>query len=386
MGRWRLAKRIPAGVGVPGDRPWTLLVASATFLAFGAAALARYEPLTYLVGDGPYYAATAVSLLHDGDLDLHNQLAGGVVVHGSQIALGAGGQWYPKHPILLAVLGLPLLGLFGMPGLLVFNLVQLAVLAGAMFRLARRFAPAPAAALAVGTLLLGTFMREYAYNLSPDLLAALLATLAALAIMEGRMAAGGLLLGAMVMAKPLLVTFVPAALAFALARGRLRGAARLVLGGLVPAAAFLLLNLALFGSPFVTAYDRNIAVAGGAATLTSHRSMFDNDPLAGAAGQLLDARHGLLATAPALLLALPGALVLLRRRPAEAAWLLGSAAILFTALCAYRDWDKSHYGNRFLMPAVAFAAPAVAVTFAAIGRAARARLPERRVARATTGP
>jgi hypothetical protein len=266
----------------------------------------------------------------------------------------------------------------------VLNLIVLAALAGAMFRLARRFATAPAAALAVGTLLLGTFMRGYAYNLSPDLLAALLATMMALAIMEGRMAAGGLLLGAMVMAKPILVTFVPATLAFALARGRMRGGTRLALGGLVPAAAFLLLNIALFASPFVTAYDRNITVAGGVATVTSHRSMFDNDPLAGAAGQILDARHGLLATAPALLLALPGAFALLRRRPAEAAWLLGSAATLFAALCAYRDWDQSHYGNRFLMPAVAFAAPGVAVTLEAIGRAARARLRVPRFTRAPT--
>jgi hypothetical protein len=114
--------------------------------------------------------------------------------------------------------------------------------------------------------------------------------------------------------------------------------------------------------------------------------MFDNDPLAGAAGQILDARHGLLATAPALLLALPGALVLLRRRPAEAAWLLGSAATLFVALCAYRDWDQSHYGNRYLMPAVAFATPAVAAALETLGRAARARLPLRRVSRAPASP
>lgn len=386
MGRWGLAKRVLAWSGTSGDRPWLLLVVSSTFLGFGLMALVRYEPLTYLVGDGPYYAATAVSLLHDGDLELHNQLAGGVVVHGPQIALGAQGQWYPKHPILIAVLGLPFLALFGLPGLLLFNLVVLAALAGAMFRLARRFAPAPAAALAVGTLLVGTFMRAYAYNLSPDLLATLLATLAALAILEGRMAAAGLLLGAMVLSKPLLLTLVPSSLVFALYRGRLRGALRLAAGAVAPAAAFLLLNLALFGSPFVTAYDRNIEMTGGASSLTSQWSAFDNDPVAGAVGQMLAPRHGLLTTAPALLLALPGLLVLLRRRSAETAWLLCAAASLFAVLCTYRYWDQSHYGNRYLMPAIAFAAPAVAVTLAALGRATRIRFPQIRLNRATMAP
>jgi len=385
-GRWSLGPRILSAAGRPGERPGAALVAVAAFLAFGAVALGRYQPLTYLVGDGPYYAGAAVSLLYDGDLDLRNQLRGGLPVHGPQIAIGARGEWYPKHPILLAVLGLPFLALFGMPGLLLLNLLVLAALAGGMVRLGRRFAPAPAAALAVAALLLGTFVREYAYNLSPDLLAGLLATMMALALLEGRMAAAGLLLGAMVMAKPLLVTFVPAALAYGLARGRLRGGARLALGGLVPVAASLLLNCALFASPFVTAYDRNITVVGGTASITSHRSLFDNDLMAGAAGQILDARHGLLATAPALLLAVPGALVLLRRRPAEAVWLLGSAATLFVTLCAYRDWNQSHYGNRFLMAAVAFAAPAVAVALETLGHAARARFPVRRATRATAGP
>jgi 4-amino-4-deoxy-L-arabinose transferase-like glycosyltransferase len=345
-------------------------------------ALAHYEPLTYLVGDGPYYAATAVSLLYDGDIDLGNQLRGGLSVHGKQIALGADGQWYPKHPVLLSMLALPFLALFGMPGLLLLNLVLLAGLAAAMFRLARQFAPAPAAALAVALLVGGTFVREYAYNLSPDLLAALLATLAALALVEGRMAAGGLMLGAMVMAKPLLVTFVPPALVYALARGRVRAATRVAGGGLAPLAALLLLNLALFASPFVTAYDRNIVFVDGAPVVVSHRSMFHADPIAGARDQVLDPRHGLLATAPVLLLALPGTLALLRRRRAEALWLTGSAAALFAVLCVYRPWYMSHYGNRFLIPAVAFAAPAVAVALDALGRALQSRLQARRTIRA----
>jgi hypothetical protein len=356
-----------------------------TFVVFGAQALARYQPLTYLVGDGPYYAMAAVSLLHDGDVDLRNQLNGGLEVHGPQIALGRDGEWFPKHPVLLPVLGVPFLVLFGVPGLLVLNLLVLAALAAAMFGLARRFAPAPDAALATVALVAGTFMRAYAYNLSPDLLAALLATLAALALLDGRMTACGLLLGTMVMAKPLLIAFVPPALAYAVARGRLRAVARVACGGLLPLAAMLLLNLALFASPFVTSYDRNVVFVGGSATMVSHRSLFDHDPVAGARAQILDSRHGLLATAPILLLALPGTMVLLRRRRAEALWLSGSAAALFALLCVYRPWSTSHYGNRFLLPAVAFATPAVAAAFRALVELARSRAGLQERARAQEG-
>ena len=78
-------------------------------------------------------------------------------MHGPQIALGPGGEWFPKHPILLPVLGLPFLAAFGLPGLLVLNLVVLAGFAALLFRLAARFAPPGAAAAAVAILLLGTW-------------------------------------------------------------------------------------------------------------------------------------------------------------------------------------------------------------------------------------
>jgi hypothetical protein len=336
-------------------------VALAAFIGFGLYALWRYQPLTWLVGDGPYYAETAVSLLYDHDLDLRNQLPGGLVVHGPQIALGPGGEWFPKHPILLPVLGLPFLAAFGLPGLLVLNLVVLAGFAALLFRLASRFAPPGAAAAAVAILLLGTFVRAYAYNLSPDLLAAFLVGAAVLATLEERAAPAGLLFGAAVLAKPLLVVLLPPALVYVGWRLGVRPLLRLVAGGLLPACAFALLNLALFGSPFTTPYDRNVAVVDGVVTLTTHRDQFDGDPLAGALGMLIDPRHGILATAPALLLSVPGMILFRRRRPAEAAWLLGSAVLLFAALCPYRAWAESHYGNRFLMPLVVFAAPGVAL-------------------------
>lgn len=344
-----------------GGGRFAALVAAAVFLFGTAWAAARHRPLTFLVGDGPYYAATAVSLLHDHDLDLRNQLNGGLRVHGAQIALGDDGAWYPKHPILMPVAALPFLAAFGMDGLLLFNLVVLALLAAAMGLHARRHAPAVAAAATVALLLLGTFLRGYVYNLSPDLFATLLFLLAVLALAAGKSVRAGFLIGAAVAAKFLLIVLIPWIALWAFLRLGARGALRLLAGAAPAAAGLLALNAALFGSPWVTSYDRGVAVDGGEERIVTHRSQFDGSLLDGLEGELLDRTHGLLPTAPIVLLALPGLVLLSRRDRTEALVTVGIAATLLFVLAPYRGWSASHYGNRFLMPALALLAPAIAL-------------------------
>src|SRR5690348_11477607 len=96
-----------------------------------------YQPYTFLIGDCPYYAATAVSLLTDHDLDLRNQLDGGLEAHAMQIAQGMHGEWYPKHPILMPVVTAPLWELFGMNGFLVANVAFLVTLGVVLYELSR---------------------------------------------------------------------------------------------------------------------------------------------------------------------------------------------------------------------------------------------------------
>ena len=344
-GRWRFAAAI-AGI---------------VFLLGGAYAAERHRPLTFLIGDGPYYAATAVSVLHDHDLDLKNQLRGGLEVHGAQIALGRDGAWYPKHPILMPLASLPFLAVLGMDGLLVFNLVVLALVAAAMALCARRHAGPVASAGAVALLLAGTFLRGYVYNLSPDLFATLLCLAGTLLLLERRPVRAGLLLGAAIAAKFLLIVLVPWVAAAAWARGGVRGAARTAWGAAPAIAALLLLNASLFGSPWVTSYDRGVTVRAGSERLITHRTQFDGDILAGLRGEIFDRTHGLLPTAPAILLAVPGLVLLWRRDRGEAIATAGVFLTLLLVLAPYRGWSASHYGNRFLMPAIALLAPAVAL-------------------------
>ncbi len=352
----------------------------------GARAAHQYRPLTYLIGDCPYYALVAVSLLHDGDLDLRNQLRGGLEVHGRQIALGDDGAWYPKHPILMSIVSLPFLWAFGVPGLLAFNVLVLALLAVAIMLLARSESSPMAAAGAALLIVFGTFLREYEYNFSPDLFATLILVLALLLAIRGRSAAGGAFLGAAVAAKLTHLFIVPIVLGYAAWSRGWRAAGRTMLGAAPFLLALALLNVALFGSPFETSYDRNVVLDGGDVLTLSHRGLFDGDPLAGLFAELFDPKHGLLTTAPVVLLALPGFVLLFRRRPLEAALYLVIGEFLLLFFGTYRHWNTSHYGNRFLMPVLAVCAPAVAMALEWIVLRLRTPRSARREAPAAPAP
>jgi hypothetical protein len=353
----------------------------AVFFASALMCVGRPSPLGFLVGDGPYYAETSVSLAFDHDLDLRNQLVGGLAVHGPQIALGPDGAWYPKHPILLPLLGVPFVLLFGVRGLLLLNLLIVASVAALFYALARRHAGPAASAAALLLIACGTFLHAYVYNLSPDLFAALLVLLGSRDLFERRPLRAGIWLGAAVLAKPLLVIVPPAALLLAWSQGRWRSTARLAAGHLPAIAALCVFNWALFGSPFTTSYDRNVVLVAGRETVSSHRDQFDGDVLAGAAGQLFDRRHGLLPTAPVILLAVPGWVILHRRRRDEALYVASILALLLAVLSPYRQWSTSHVGHRFLIPALVLLGAPLALACEAAFEGVRRRTASRRLPR-----
>jgi len=64
-----------------------------------------------------------------------------------------------------------------------------------------------------------------------------------------------------------------------------------------------------------------------------------------------------------LLLALPGFVLLIRRRPWEGLLLLCLCEFTFLLFSTYRWWATSHYGNRFLMVPVGLTAVPLSLTF-----------------------
>lgn len=319
-----------------------------------------YEPYTFLIGDCPYYAQAAISLALDGDLDLRNQLKGGLAPHQKQISLGARGEWYPKHPVLMPVLTIPLLTMAGMNAFLIFNIAVLVAFAWTLYELSRS-AAGPAAAVA-GSLatVFGSFLLFYDYNYSPDLFAGLLLALSVLALLRGRATTGGLLAGLAIFARTSNLLLAPFLIGYAFWKGRLRGATLFAAMLALPLIVQAGLNLAMFDSPLVSPYMRILALEEGQPVLRSHVGDFDNPLWEGIRGQLMDRRMGLVFTAPVLFLAIPGWLIWLRRRPDQAILCLVLAEFVFLIFSRYRWWPTSHLGNRFLMPVLALSAPATA--------------------------
>ena len=314
---------------------------------------------TYLPGDCPFYRATALSLLREKDLDLHDDMAWNVVRPQGQVALGARGEWYPKHPILLAIAALPFYAALGDQGLLAFNVLQVALLDVLVFLLARRFT-SDGVALAVAVwFAFGSFLRPVAYNFSPDVFSSLLVVSGYLALVSRRFGAAGALFGIAIAAKWTNLAFLPIAGIYAIATGGIRPGIRFALAATPSLLALLLLDFHMFGSPFVTPYDR--VLGEGFRLEPSHRTMFDRPFLAGLWTQIVDPRLGMLRSAPQALFAMPGFVLLARRARSEAALCVALCAAQMAVFAPYRMWDASNYGHRFWMTAIVLFAVPVAV-------------------------
>ncbi len=188
-------------------------------LVFSIVVGSGYDGKPFLRGDCPYYVAAARSIVEDGELALGNQLWQPWHAHNTNVALDREGRFVPKHPLWLSVAVIPLLLLFGDQGALIFNLLQLLLLCGLMFVLARRVAGPWPSAVAVCLTATLSFLPHFAWNFSPDIFTAVL-LLASLVVLPkdraphlGRHIMAGVFLGLATTAKP---SFALAAIAFPL--------------------------------------------------------------------------------------------------------------------------------------------------------------------------
>lgn len=119
--------------------PRTLLIGLLLYLCFVYIPFigARTSLLEdFVKGDSYYYRAMIISLLHDGDLLLANNIA--VDPLDGQLALGTHGL-VPKHPVIMPLVSLPFYALLGNDGLLLFNVLQTIILMLLIFQLNRLF-------------------------------------------------------------------------------------------------------------------------------------------------------------------------------------------------------------------------------------------------------
>ena len=362
----------------------------------------RLDHPTFLIGDCAYYRATLVSLLADHDLNVGNNLVKQRYPLAGNVARGKNGAFYPKHPILLAVAALPFYVVAGDIGLLAFNLAQLCALLLVMWLGARRYASDTLAFALMLWFAFGTLLRPVAYNFAPDVLSTLLVAGAVVAILytsepskgseppamssgrakpglrstrDGRCVLAGILLGLSVWAKWTNAVFLPVAVAALALRRDWRLLARFGAAAAVPVAGLLALNWHMFGSPFVTPYDRVVVVVNQRWALEpSHRTFFTLPFWSGLWTQLSHPKMGLIVAAPPFVLALPGFVLLFRRERWEALLVGGACAVQLATFAKYEQWHVSSYGPRFLLTVVALSALPAAATLAFIWKLARKRL------------
>ncbi|HXU03831.1 MAG TPA: glycosyltransferase family 87 protein [Polyangia bacterium] len=323
----------------------------------------RLDHPTFLIGDCAYYRATLVSLLEDGDLDVKNNLfvQGHYALPGN-VAMGRNGAFYPKHPILLAVAALPFYVVAGDFGLLAFNLLQLCALVLVMWLGARRYAPDAVAFPLMLWFAFGTLLRPVAYNFAPDVLSTLLVAGAIVALLYKRSLTAGVLLGLSLWAKWTNAVFFLVVAAALLVQRDWRSLLRFACAAAVPVVGLLGLNWHMFGSPFVTPYDRVMIVERSRWVVEpSHRTFFTIPFWRGLWTQLTDARMGLFVAAPPVLIALPGLVAVFRRARADAILVGAACAAQLAMFAKYEQWNVSSYGPRFLLSVVALSAlPAAA--------------------------
>jgi hypothetical protein len=325
----------------------------------------RLDHPTFLIGDCAYYRATLVSLLEDRDLNLRNNLVIQRYPIAGNVARGRNEAFYPKHPILLAVVALPFYVVAGDLGLLAFNLAQLCALVLVMWIGARRYASDGIAFALMLWFAFGTMLRPVAYNFAPDVLSTLLVVGGIVGLLYGRCVVAGVLLGLSLWAKWTNAVFFPvAAVALAVQRDW-RALLRFGAGAALPVAGLLGLNWHMFGSPFVTPYDRVLVVVKQRWVVEpSHRTFFTIPFWRGLWTQLTDAHAGLLVAAPPFVLALPGFFLIWRRARPEAVLVAGGCIAPLAMFAKYDQWNVSSYGPRFLLSAVALSALPAAATLA----------------------
>jgi hypothetical protein len=325
-------------------------------IIYGAIVASGYDGEPALRGDAWYYYLTSISLLRDHDFDLANQLPGRLEDHSGEIALDRDGRFVPKHNIVLAILSLPLVALWDKQGAVIFNLLQLLLCLHVLNLWIGSYSSPSAAAAATFLVGIASFAPHYVYNYSQDILASA-CLLGAFICLDrdndrviGQVLAGALF-GIACVAKfpdlvvlPALVVLLPSKPFHWVYFG---------VGFACPVVLLLGYDTAMFGHPLITSYDRMAIFEAGVWRVGTHRYDFSLEFLPrGLIGQLLDRQHGLLWTSPITVISLAGFGYLLRRRRRLGIALGATFILLYGFFAAYRFWDTSHYGNRFLFPVV----------------------------------
>ena len=358
----------------PSLRAAMLAVALVAFAAAAAGIGVRASDAAQTTADEPHYLLTALSIAHDGDLDVYDEFVGRDYLPFHEIPLApqarptfTGELIEPHDPLLPVILAAPMALGGWVAAKLTLCAIAAALAALLLWTCVRRFGvPVVPAAAVVGGLAASVPLAAYGSQVYPEIVAALCAT-GAVAALTGPMRRGGpAVLALCVVALPWLsIKYVPVAAALAavalwrLVRdGRARPAAAVGAALAAGAAAFVVVHLTVYGG--VTPYAAGSHFVDGQLTVVGS----DPDYLGRSrriVGLLVDRDFGIAAWQPLWLLLVPAAAALLARRPrGTAALLLPLAAGWFVATFLALTMQGWWFPGRQLVVVLPLAAIAIA--------------------------
>ncbi|UJR79927.1 DUF2029 domain-containing protein [Sandaracinus amylolyticus] len=345
-----------------------------------AAAVASVMPQlhanTWIFRDGRFYVNVATTIVEDLTLDQHAFASSwytGTLGWNrdldpgwSNVALGARGEHWPKHPWIHPLIASPVYFALGLPGTLAWNLLMFALIASGLYRFARAYAPPAPAALAVALFVMGTAILQSAYDFSVDVLMLAAFAQGLAAVLVGRGVLAGACIALCVIIKPTALMLMPALVLTIAERRDGTTLRRSLAAGTIGLLTYAGINWWMYGRPWWSGYNRTLVTQGGRPVVADHLDAFAT-PFAEGFDRMWSGYYGLVHTFTAMVIAAPGLIVLLRRRPLHAIGaILGVAAsLLVFAKYAYE-------GHRFHWPALALLVPSIAVTLEVIEHAARA--------------
>lgn len=335
-----------------------------------AAAIASVMPQlrenTWIFRDGRFYVNVATTIVEDLSLDQH-AFAGSwytgtlgwnadLEPGWSNVALGARGEHWPKHPWIHPLIASPVFFALGLPGTLAWNLLMFAVIAAGLHRFARAYASPASAAMGVAIFVIGTAILQSAYDFSVDVLMLALFAQGLAAVLAGRGAIAGVCIALCVVIKPTALMLMPALLLTIAERRDRATLARSLGSGTLVLLAYAAINWWMYGRPWWSGYNRTLVTRHGEPVVADHLDAFST-PFAEGFAREWSGYYGLSHTFTAMVLAAPGLVALLRRRPLHA---LG--AILGVALSLVVFAKYEYEGHRFHWPALALLVPSLATT------------------------
>ncbi|RMD86574.1 MAG: hypothetical protein D6808_03005 [Candidatus Dadabacteria bacterium] len=271
-------------------------------------------------------------------------------------AVTAKGTLAPKHCAVLIPLAAIFYGLFGLWGFTVLNGLFLIFIAISLYRLTKSIVKGEPFLTIVTILMLGTQTLFILYELSYDLFGACL-IICGLDMARKKPLGGAFLMAFSLFVRPFNIVYMPfliyIALLMAENKDRKYTLLSLFSGFALGCGIFGMYNHLLWGSPFVTVYDRTPNFAKGEMVFKPAISLFSIKVfLSDWWAKLFGLKSGLLLYNPALL-ALP--FIAFRGFwnfcKVEKSLFFGGlmpALLLF----GYKYWGSTGFGNRFLLPSI----------------------------------